>query len=430
MKPPARQCPRPLRLLLACTVFVLLSLPPPAAAQEIRYIYDELNRLIGVIDPQGNAAQYVYDAVGNILQIKRFNLDPSATVAIGLVTPNRGKAGTEVTIYGKGFSATPAENQVTFNGTPAAVTAATTTSLVTSVPSGATSGSIRVSAPLGTALSPEPFSVPFNLEVIPPDLDLAAGSSFDFRAELDGSPASVTWRVNGVEGGSAAMGWVTPEGLYTAPRTLPPVQPVTLEAVLVTDPAQVAQSEVRVTAQAAGLVSAAPVIVGLAAVGAGLATAAPVVVAAPAAASGQTAAAPVVVAMPGAASGQTTAAVVTAAVATSPTGQTAGGVLTVTAGPTLAGVAPSGAARGATAALSLTGANLQGATAVVVLRDGVVDATVTTAGVNAAPDGTTVTCTLTIGGTAPTGPRVLQVVTPAARTTPLDIATNRFTVTP
>ncbi|MCI0370958.1 MAG: RHS repeat protein, partial [candidate division NC10 bacterium] len=58
------------------------------SAQEIRYLYDDLGRLVGVVDPQGNAAEYVYDAVGNILQIKRFNVVPGAAVAITLVTPN------------------------------------------------------------------------------------------------------------------------------------------------------------------------------------------------------------------------------------------------------------------------------------------------------------------------------------------------------
>lgn len=42
---------------------------PPLLAhpREIRYIYDDLNRPVGVIDQQGNAPEYVYDAVGNIL---------------------------------------------------------------------------------------------------------------------------------------------------------------------------------------------------------------------------------------------------------------------------------------------------------------------------------------------------------------------------
>lgn len=49
-------------------------------------------------------------------------------------TPLEGRSGTSVTITGTGFSLTPSENLVTFNGVPAAVTAASTTSLTVTVP--------------------------------------------------------------------------------------------------------------------------------------------------------------------------------------------------------------------------------------------------------------------------------------------------------
>jgi YD repeat-containing protein len=138
------------RLLVGlATLFLLASLAPPAPAQEIRYIYDKLNRLIGVVDQQGNAAEYVYDSVGNILQIKRFNVDPSVNVSISLITPNRGNVGTTVQLFGKGFSPTPGQNTVTFSGgATATVTAATVSSLTTTVPSGAITGPIAVTAPL------------------------------------------------------------------------------------------------------------------------------------------------------------------------------------------------------------------------------------------------------------------------------------------
>ena len=42
-----------------------------ANAEEAKYIYDELGRLYQVIDEQGNAATYNYDAVGNLLSITR-----------------------------------------------------------------------------------------------------------------------------------------------------------------------------------------------------------------------------------------------------------------------------------------------------------------------------------------------------------------------
>ncbi len=374
----------------------MLSLCRPGSAQEIRYLYDDLSRLIGVVDQQGNAAEYVYDAVGNILQIKRFTTDPTASVSITLVSPNRGSAGTEVQLFGKGFSPTPGDNQVAFNGTAATVTASTPTSLTTSVPPGATTGFLTLTTPLGSATSPEPFTVPADLAIVPAEAEVVVGWSFDFQAEVGESPAPpVTWRVNGIVGGTAALGTISPEGLYRAPQSLPPVQPVTVEAVLTSDPTQKATATVRVVAQAAGLVQSPPLTVGVASLSTGQTLAVPVSVAASAAASGQMIAPP----------------------------------LTVTAGPVLTGVAPNSGAQGTAPALTLTGANLQGATAVTVLRNGLVDTTVTVSGVSATSDGTALTCNLTIAGTALTGPRILQVVTPQGLSPVLDLGPNRFTVT-
>jgi len=39
---------------------------------QAQYFYDELARLVGVVDGSGNAAAYVYDEVGNLLRIDRF----------------------------------------------------------------------------------------------------------------------------------------------------------------------------------------------------------------------------------------------------------------------------------------------------------------------------------------------------------------------
>src|SRR5205809_6564883 len=44
-----------------------------AARAEIFYVYDDLRRLIPIVDEQGNAATYTYDPVGNILRIDRFD---------------------------------------------------------------------------------------------------------------------------------------------------------------------------------------------------------------------------------------------------------------------------------------------------------------------------------------------------------------------
>ena len=138
-------------------LWVLTALLVSAHAQtSIQYIYDELGRLISVIDPAGDTAVYHYDAVGNVLSIDRHG---SSQVSITWFSPASAATGTTVTISGTGFSSTANLNTVTFNGTAATVSSATATQLVVTVPSGATTGTIGVTAPAGSASSATAFTV-------------------------------------------------------------------------------------------------------------------------------------------------------------------------------------------------------------------------------------------------------------------------------
>lgn len=140
----------------AVVLATLLAVCAFQANAQIRYYYDELGRLVEVVAPDGQSGQYTYDAVGNILSINRLG---TATVSISEFTPNAGPVGTTVTIYGSGFSSTQANNTVKFNGTPAAVSAATASSLIVTVPAGATSGAISVSNSNGSVTSTATFTV-------------------------------------------------------------------------------------------------------------------------------------------------------------------------------------------------------------------------------------------------------------------------------
>jgi YD repeat-containing protein len=75
----------------------------------VNYVYDDLGRLAAVIDINGNAAEYSYDAVGNILSISNFT---STQVSIIDFSPESDPVGTVVTINGTGFSTTPSQNTV------------------------------------------------------------------------------------------------------------------------------------------------------------------------------------------------------------------------------------------------------------------------------------------------------------------------------
>jgi YD repeat-containing protein len=132
--------------------FALASAP----AGSVVYAYDAAGRLAQVTDPSSAAATYRYDALGNILAIERSG---TAAVIISGFVPASGAAGTAVTISGTGFSSTPSQNTVTFNGTAGTVTAATPTSLTVTVPGGASTGRIAATTPTGSATSTIDFVV-------------------------------------------------------------------------------------------------------------------------------------------------------------------------------------------------------------------------------------------------------------------------------
>src|SRR5712692_8061618 len=130
--------PNCLRWLFILLLVVVLTAPALAQAPiTFQYFYDDLGQLVKVIDSAGNVIEYVYDPVGNILEVKRSTI---SALAIFSFTPQRGPVGTAVTIQGQGFSATPSGNTVRFNGTSAEVTSATAMTLVTIVPLGGTTG--------------------------------------------------------------------------------------------------------------------------------------------------------------------------------------------------------------------------------------------------------------------------------------------------
>ena len=128
----------------------------PISAADISYVYDDAGRLLAVIDPASDTAIYAYDSVGNLTGITR---QASSTLAVIHFTPSSGPVGTTVTIYGIGFSATPASNTVKFNGTTATVLTASTTVLTANVPVGATTGTISVTVGATTATSSTSFTV-------------------------------------------------------------------------------------------------------------------------------------------------------------------------------------------------------------------------------------------------------------------------------
>jgi Lysyl oxidase len=84
---------------------------------------------------------------------------------------------------------------------------------------------------------------------------LVAGGSMNLSATVTGVGGGVTWTVNGLAGGNASVGTITPAGVYTAPNVIPPA-PVVIRAT-----SQIRSSvfaEISVTIQKATATSTAP----------------------------------------------------------------------------------------------------------------------------------------------------------------------------
>lgn len=137
---------------------VLLLSAPPSQADTVEYSYDQLGRVVEAVNATTSQATiYAYDAAGNIVATR--NVALSGPVAIAGFAPRQGSVGTQVTISGAGFSATPQSNAVAFNGVAATVSSATTSKLVVTVPTGATTGVISITVGASTATTDSSFVV-------------------------------------------------------------------------------------------------------------------------------------------------------------------------------------------------------------------------------------------------------------------------------
>lgn len=128
----------------------------------VSYVYDADGRLISAVDASNDCVVYQYDPVGNLLAISGGN--PGVAMV-----PSAGNVGQQVIIYGCGFSATAADDTVTFysgaNGSvDATVTAASTTRLVVTVPAGASSGTVNVIVTTSSGSNTGTSSIPFTVQ--------------------------------------------------------------------------------------------------------------------------------------------------------------------------------------------------------------------------------------------------------------------------
>jgi len=383
---------RSIAVIVLCTVLAPTRLL--AQAPSIYYVYDELNRLVAVVDQQGNAATYTYDAVGNILRVDRFDAGgPPGGVAISFFAPAAGAVGATIQIFGRGFGASVAQNFVFFDGHPAEVVAAAPNRLIARVPSGATTGPLSVATPMGSAKSQRVFRVLGRLAIAPE----MASVRVDGRLPLTATDSAVRWAVNGLTGGDSILGTISPEGVYTAPTRVPVPPTVTITATHRDD----------ATLSASALVAIVPAFgVLLASRSVSVAAGAP----------------PLTME-------RSVGASVSVRAATPPASTLiVSAPVSVETEPVVLGLSPSTATAGATLAVTITGRGLNGAMSVVFLRNNADDPAFTVDDVIVNADGTAATAHVSIAASAASGARVVQIVTPTATSSPAGTGGNVFVV--
>jgi hypothetical protein len=126
---------------------------------------------------------------------------------------------------------------------PATVTVHATSKAVASAV-GSASATITNPAPPPPPPPPPP---PITVSISPTSTLIRTGHTRQFTATVqNASVSTVTWRVNGVQGGNSVVGKISAAGLYTAPAAVPSPATVTVSAVSLANPAKLANASVTI----------------------------------------------------------------------------------------------------------------------------------------------------------------------------------------
>jgi len=437
--------PRTFAALVFAIVCVAASLSVTAQQQggTTRYVYDENGRLHAVISPTGEAVVYEYDAAGNITSVQRLAADALALFAFA---PHEGLPGDHVTFTGVGFGG--GVSNVSFNGVSAQVISVAPSAVVAAVPEGATTGPVTITTPGGSVTTPIPFTIA-GLRVSPSFAKIDFGQTGQFTAQVFPSTLdqTVVWSVNGIEGGSPAVGTISAAGIYTAPTS--EVPPVTIRATSVADSLRFGEAQVQVrdpnnltsafaasvAVQFGSVSTSRAIVTSPVAVQYGDknslqgALARPVAVQYGNSPVAGTAISPSVSVQRGGSSTQSAA--LTPPVAVRYGNEAGQGTLysaavSATTGPYLTSISPASVSRGATVTVTFTGVNLFGATNLRFINSsGTLDTTsVVASNLSVSADGTTLTATLAVSGGAALGGRVVVVTTPSGDSMIVNVGTN------
>ena len=418
-----------------------LSVTAQQQGSTTRYVYDENGRQHAVISPTGEAVVNENDAAANITSIQRLAADALALFAF---SPHEGLPGDHVTFTGVGFGG--GVSNVSFNGVSALVISVSPSTVIAEVPAAATTGLVTITTPRGSVTTATPFTIA-GLRVTPSFARIDFGQSGQFTAQVFPSTLNqtVTWSVNGIDGGNTTVGTISATGIYTAPTK--EISPVTIRATSAVDSLRFGEAQVQVrdpnnlqSAYAASVaVQFGSVATSQALVAAPLAVqygdkdslqgalARPVAVQYGNSSVAGTALSPLVSVQRG---GSTQAAALTQPVSVqygSEAGQetVSSAAVSATTGPYIAVISPKNVSRGATVTVTFTGVNLFGATNLRFINSsGTLDTSIVATNLSVSADGTTLTATLGVASGAALGPRIVVVTTPTGDTMSVDTGTN------
>lgn len=403
----------PRHVFAAALSLLLLNIWALGQGQTSRYVYDEDGRLRAVIAPTGEAAVYEYDAAGNFTAIRRLGAD-----ALELLTfaPRSGLPGTVVIFYGVGFGA--GVSGVTFGGGAAGTLLGFTNSTVTAVvPEGVATGPVTINTARGTVTTAAPFVLQ-GISVNPKEAEALDGASVQFNATViaPGDEQEVVWSVNGVEGGSTALGQITETGLYTAPPDPPASFKVTIQAASLAFPTLIGTANVRVRSLSDFRFSLSPAV----AIGKG-----------PDFANAGVYSRGVAIGKGPDFSGAALSPAVSVGKGAGYTDATAFSPgVSLTNGPVVTSVSPSSAAGGSSVNVTLGGSNFNGATAVRLLNpNGSLSNDVTVSNIGVGGGGSSLTLTLAVQAGAAAGRRVIVITTPKGHSVTSDVNVNIIQIT-
>lgn len=358
-------------------ILVLLLATTEVKAQQggtVTYGYDANGRLISVTLPTGESVTYSYDPAGNITSIQRNNGSGPQFLSF---SPQSGFVDDTVTFSGTNFGSV---TSVSFNGTLASVFSGNMNQITVKVPANAGTGAITVTLSNGT-FTTSAFTV-LSLQITPSQAAVLPTQTQQFTALVPPqlSNTSVTWSVNGVNGGNSSLGTISSSGLYTAP-SISNTQNFTVRATSVARPAVFAQGTIKVSSNLFQASSSLSV--------------------------------------------QYKEELRASQVSAPP--------VSISNAPSISTISPNTFTRNSTNTITITGSSLFGTTALVLLNsdNGFVANGVSVSNITVASDGNSLTATITVSSSAQTGTKVVVVSgATTGHSTTSNLSNNTISITP